>query len=342
MIDRFGDLALPNGRPVAAEALWLIGLYSLQAGRYTETVAAADALVRRYKAAESLEERLASALVNKARALDRLERPDEQVKTLREIVAQFGASETEEVRQLVGLSMFQLGAVLKSLGARDQAVSVWSDLFERFRDAPPRDAPRLPFRAQAATVETLVNDALIDEALAAAEDLMETMRAGQQSSVVAEIGNALIRSGRALERAGELQKALEVFECASQRLLQEPDHELKTVGVHAEINVGVIRGRLGDNRGACAAMEAIVGAGAPALAALDAIIQHAGESSAGIRKEREPWALLLKGLVLEDLGRVDEAQRSFAEVVERFRAGDSPTVQLLVAAAHEALARASE
>ena len=337
---RFGDLVLPNGRSVAAEGLWLIALYCLEAGSYEETVAVVETLVRRFGGAESDDQRIASALINKGRALWALKRPEEQLETLWEVIAQFGSSRAPEVRQLVALAMFQRGAVFKALGALEEALNAWGQLFDVFGKDPPHDASQLPFQAQAAKVETLVDERRIAEARTAAEALIATMR-GARRSVVGEIGAALIRCGRALERAGELPMALEAFECASERLLGDPDDDLKILGVHAQINVGVVRGRRGDERGALTAMEAIVSLGAPALVALDSIIKRAGESSSGVQEERGPWALLLKGLVLEHLGRVDEANGSYAQVVERFSANDSATVELLVTAARDARARLS-
>lgn len=214
------------------------------------------------------------------------------------------------------------------------------ELFETFRDAPPPGmATRLPFRAQAYKVEALVGAAQIQESLAAAEELVDAMRTARERAAMLAIGNALIRSGRALEGAGEVRGALRLFEGASERLLEEPDDELRTLGVHAAINVGVMLGRLGRDGAAMLAMEAIVGVGEPALVALDSIIEHAGGPSGELPLERAPWALVVKGLVLEELGRLDEAHASYAQVVDRFGAEESPMAQLLVAAARDALAQ---
>lgn len=88
-----------------------------------------------------------------------------------------------------------------------------------------------------------------------------------------------------------------------------------------------------------AGMQKIVRLGEPTLAVLDDIIARAPDPTAGLSKDREPWALLLKGAVLQYQDRVEEAQASYAQLVDQFHSNQSPTIQMLVASARHALAR---
>lgn len=340
--ERFPDVSVAGKRGLAGNAQYLICRYNFRAGRYEAAVSAADVFVPAHLEDPDLADRVADALVTKSRCFlpDNLDRAELALAALDTVLERFSASEKPQVRRQVALAMYDKAALLRNSGRYDEAIRLWEAVFKHFRADLSGEA--LPFLAQAAAIEVLVETRQGRPAWEAAERLKECLEAPEHATpLLSEIARNVMRAANAMERAGMLREAFALFTAVADRLLVEGDVDLRTLGVYAQIDAGVMLGRLGDLSRATVAIRGAVGAGEPALAALNDIIERARTPRTGMSAEREPWAILMKGLVLHDLGRRSEAQMCLAEVVDRFGQDASPLVQLLVAKASEASAALS-
>jgi tetratricopeptide (TPR) repeat protein len=337
-VERFSDVVVPERPYFVADALWLICRYNFQAGRFGEAVAAADALAADFGGVDEVADRVADALLTKARSLsaDRLRRPDEQLAALAQIVDEFAASENLRARRYAALALFDTAALADARGQRDDALAVWGRLFSDFKDSPPERAPALPFRAQVLRIDRLARAGRLPEARNAAVDLVQSLQQAEPA-VRGHIAQALLPAAKVLEAGGDLTFPLGLYRSAAAVLLSSQEPELQQSGVLAKINISVLLMLLGDVDEATATTEEIVALGEPALAALDAIIRAAQTPDSELPPEREPWALLMRGLVLRRLGQSPEARTTLTDLVARFHSASDPIVSLLVERARQEL-----
>lgn len=337
--EEFGDVAAAGKPPVAALAGYRICLYHFKTGRYEEAVAAADRLVEKYLGDDAATYLLAEALLIKSGcfAPGQLDLPERQIESLATLLRHFGESERPRVRFYVPPAMYELGAAFRRRGDVDSAIKVWGDLFDRFSARPPQNGRELPFVAQARKIDALVELGRTKEAWAASEEVLHCLEEqGDREGALLELGKAVFRAAGAMERAGKLREALAMYTGVHDALLDSGEAEIQKWGVYALINAGVLLGRLGEFAEGLARNSAIVELGEPALVGLQDVIARAGSPGSGVSREREAWALLMRGLVLQRLGRRWSADKSFRQVVDRFDRDDSPVFRALVAAASDA------
>lgn len=341
LVARFRGVPLGSKRNLVAEAEFLIGVYWFRGGRHELAVSALETFVEHHVDDPALAEKVALALLLQSQAFDQsaLDQRDLQLAALNRLLACFRDSEIPAVRAHVAVAMFSKGAALKVAGRGEEAVKVWGDLFAEFKCKPPLSDPALPFRAQLAKLETALEASLEAEAWESAESLALCLdEARVPESVLRNVCGAVIRAGTRLERIGRFREALTLFDAVRTALRAVADTDLERLRIYAEINAAVTLARLGKFANALDRTRGYLNAADATVSVLSEIIERGRGGESGIPADGVPWALLMKGIVLDSRGRAAEARACFSELLVEFSGESSPVVQRLVDAAREARA----
>jgi tetratricopeptide (TPR) repeat protein len=183
----------------------------------------------------------------------------------------------------------------------------------------------------------LVDAGRLDEAVTCADLLLDRLTEETERGTALELSDILVKGGELLSRVKAYPEALRTFEGTQRRLLEVGDEELCAQGVRAEIGVAMTLSRMGRFEDANRATEGIFALGEPALIALKEVAREASKINTQYGREWLAWALLMKAGVLEALDRGHDRREALDEIVDRFRGDESPLVQMIVAAAVEAL-----
>jgi tetratricopeptide (TPR) repeat protein len=322
---------------VETEAYRSIGQYNAKNSDWAKAVTAADELIQRHLYTESVAESVAAVLSAKASWLGpgELDRPGEQLETVDLFLDRFAGSESDYIQAGLAWVGFMRAALLNELGRRREAIAIWGDLFDRLqRDPPSRGrAHWVPFRSQAAKVDMLLRDGQPDEAESVGQVLIEQLQLARPGQRLSDLAKAAFDIALAFDRAGMLMEAATFFAAIAERLAVSDDPELTSLAVLARINAMQMLGRLGDFDGAMQQALAVVGAGEPAIAATNRIIEEARRPGTKLERDREPWALLTQAIAFAQLGQPHEAHERLTEIINKFSQDDSPIAGQLVAAA---------
>ena len=271
-----------------------------------------------------------------------------------ELLALLPEEEPEELG--AAKALFDKGLELAGQDRPEEALAVYQDLVQRFRESPSPEAFQLIAMALFCKGAALRELNRREEALAAYEEAGR--RFGEEDTDVhVEIAaNALLNKGVTLGELNRAEESLAVFDEVVGRFTEgETSAPLETVA-KALLNKGGTLGRL--NRrdeelaayqevvhrfGECPSPEVVEPVAAAlfckgialaalnrreeALAAYDEVGRRLGESDTEVHLALLARALLRKGVALGELGRTQESLAVYEEVVRRFE--ESETADLL-------------
>jgi tetratricopeptide (TPR) repeat protein len=374
LIASYVDEPDPDVRRYVADGAYHRAHALLSLGRVDEAIPACQQIIDRYAddPDSELQRRVAQALYIKAYALVREGRRDEAVPVYDEILRRFG--DAPEFRHDVARALLMKGSRLAERGEHAAALDLWDDVIRRYGDDTAADvqgevASALERKAtllieerdvdaaaatldvllarsgddQARTSGALANKAYLlsgterdAEAAVIQDSLLERLAVEQDPARLVVLAKGLMPRAMALFNEGNVDEAAEVSDAILKRCEPGSDPAYRRQAALALANKIEALGQLGDMDAAIAAHRRLVeDFGEEAVAAFD-------EAAAGARVSRDPraaqslaGALFKKGLMLSELGRQDEADQAFTEVIVRFENSDDEAIQRAVAAARE-------
>ncbi len=342
--EEFAEVEMPNRPTFVADALYLRARYLLRSERWEDAVDVADELVRRFGHDKAAAERVALALVMKSQCLSpaRLGRRDEALAALDELLRRYEKSDEPGLRRAVAAAMFYKAGLLQARGDAEESMRWLGEVFDQFSGDPPSNDPTVPFRAQAQKIKILLHGDRAEVAVGEADRLADCLAVHRDDGLLSAVGQSVTQVTLAFEAADLREDALRLLTATHEALLAGDDDDAQRYGIFALINAAVIAGQLGRQDEALARVQAIVETGEPALAVLDELIKRAADPDNPTQSVREPWGLLTKGAVLEQLARPQDALAAYDDLVNRFSKASATTIQTMVAAARDASLRVAE
>jgi tetratricopeptide (TPR) repeat protein len=302
----------------AAHGLFAKAFELDRSGRQAEALAIWDELVERFgdSGCPEIRERVAGAFMNKAIALNELDRAEQAVDAYARLDAWFGgAGETVLVARLVAGGLGNRALVLNRLGRQDEAIETYDLLAARFRDSTVQD-----IRLQLA--KALSNKAVIlteldrhTEALTVWKEL-DTRFGGDhepvyiKTQVTAGLLNRMLALGTLNRRSEQIQACDEL----AARHDSSTNPKTREAVAKALYTKGSALAALERDQEAIAVYEL-----------LDDRFGGVGEP-VGIM-DAAARGLINRGRALERLDRHREAIKTYDVVVERYREVDAPEIR---------------
>ena len=282
-----------------------------------DTLAACNEVVRRFGAHElpAVLQWVAKALVHKASALGRLQRPDDVLSVCDDVLRRFGGSEAPALVEAVATALLNKGVALGELNREREALAVYDDALRRFGGEKTSASRALAARVLVFKGVTLGQLDRLTDALAAWNEVLDNFEATEAPVILTLVVEAMVNKATALGRLNRLDEALSTCD---ELVLRFGENEMPVVRERVAMSFVTRGAALGkSNR-----LE-------EAIAACDEVVRRIGTSENPVHLERVARALLNKAVALSELKRSLEALAVCDELVQRFGADASPPLRLL-------------
>jgi len=249
------------------------------------------------------------ALLEQARARERLTDFTGVVATCEEVVRRFGESESASLRGHVGDALLKKAAAQRELGRFQAAATTYSELIDRFGD---KKAPEVDWQvAYALYNKAEAQQALggLMEAIAAYDDIVQRFGSGDSPSLHWWVAFALDCKGGAQRELGNYKAAIAAYDEVIARFGGGDSPEL--LGRVAEAWIERARTHVGSGE---------FDAG---IAACDEAIRRFGDSDSPEIQHEVASALHHRGSAQRELGSLEAALATWDEAIRRFGESDS-------------------
>ena len=249
------------------------------------------------------------ALLEQARANERLTDFTGVVATCEEVVRRFGESESGCLRRHVAHALLKKAAAQKELGRFQAAVTTYSEVIDRFGG---KQAPEVDWQVACALynkAEAQQGPGARIEAVAACDEIVQRFGSGDSPSLLWWVAVALEWKGIAQRELGNYDAAVAAYDEVIARFGGEDSPELL---------VRVAEAWIGRAQTHVAAGE--FGAG---VAACDEAIRRFGDSDSPEIQHEVASALHHKGSAQRELGSLQAALATWDEAIRRFGESDS-------------------
>ncbi len=269
--------------------------------------------------ADTSTERLGRDLLERARAVRKLKRPEAALAAYDEIVRRFGDSEAPALAETVAEALFEKGAMLGALNRPEETIATCDEVVQRYGES---NAPSLLATAAKALFNRGVALGKLnrpEEALMAYDEVVRRYGEHDAPLVHEIVARALTNRGITLDELNRPEEALVAYGELVRRFGTAETPILVEMVATAHLNRGFPLQAL--NRPE------------EALAAFDEVVRRHDTSETPDLLEMVAKALVSRGGVLRAMDRLDEALAAFDEVIVRFGASESPAVAEAVASA---------
>ena len=167
---------------------------------------------------QDIQRLIASALINKGRALKNLGNFDAAIAAHDEVVTRFGADNTQNIQQTVAISLYEKGNALSKLGDLEAAISAYATVVEHFGASDVPDIQRWVAVALAHQGGALAKLGDYKAAIATYNELVGRFGTSSAPDMQMWVAQALSDKSKCQIRLKSVDNALETCEEIDQRL----------------------------------------------------------------------------------------------------------------------------
>ncbi len=298
--------------------------------------------------ASYLQWQVASAMIRKANALEKLNEFQAAITTYNEMIERF--ADATDMQQQVAWAMLFKGYTLEELNDSEGAITTYDEIIERFAGALDLQWQVASAMVGKGSILEKLNE--FQAAITTYDEIIE--RFADAPDIRRQLASAMAGKGKALEKLNDFQAAITTYDGIIGRFADAPDIRRQLASAMA--GKGKALEKLNDFQAAITTYDGIIGrfADAPdmqqliawtmvdkanaleklddfqtAVATYDKMIKHFADTP----KMQGPvaWAMLFKGYTLEELNDSETSITTYDEIIERF--ADAPDMQWQVASA---------
>lgn len=358
----------PDATPdQVARTLLNLSLAYRESGRYEESLAVCDEVVKRFENSKSMKLQVSKALFGKAVTFGSMGEGEQEISAYDALVDRFESESALEIREQVARALFNKAATYGTLGRPADEISACDAILSKYVDA---EEPSL----RDVRARTLLNKAMAygklgewEREIEIYDSLISEYSDDSDIDVKGQVAKAIINKAIILEQHGLIEESLsqcndllsrfhdeeslDVQDAIATALLYKGD-ALDTLGCaneaissyeelvsrfdgyeYPEVRVYVGRGLINK-----AVVLSNLGKNDEAVAILDEVIRSFRHSAPEYR-EVVASALLGKGVALNILGEEKAAVSEFDELVKDFSQGETELIDNLI---HRAVSYKSE
>lgn len=273
-----------------------------EAERWHDALAACDAVLRWRAQGGGAIEHQVFAEYSRAKALAALERRDEARWAYDDVSRRYRDSQSVFVRRIAADAWYGVGYELRAAGQYDEASDVFAELAARYADDPPLQ----PNVAQALEkrIDSLSEAGRSHDALAACEDFLARFSDAENATIASRVVRVLSTRAALLVLTDHDSEAEVVADAALQRLHQ---------GIHADLRWPRARALM--MKGIALSKEEQWD---DAVDVFDELVDEFGDAEEDELREQAVLALVNKAVCLTQLGRVEEALATQAQIAEDY------------------------
>jgi tetratricopeptide (TPR) repeat protein len=304
--------------PLAALALYDLGVALGKLGRHEDEISAYEEVVVRFGEADELavRESVAGALVNKAITLGELDRNEQAIAIYEEVVTRFGEAEPE-LRKQVGRALVNMGARFGVLERQEQEIATYEEVVTRFGDAEEPELRESAARALFNKGAALGLMGRHEQEIAIYDEVVDRFGGAEEPESLEHVAGALFNKGTILGLLERFEEAVSAFDEILFRFGDADEPLLRQQLTRALVNKGAALGSLGRFD--------------QAIPAFDEVVNRFGEAEELELRESVARALANKAIACGELELYDQAIPAFDEVVNRFGEAEEPGLRGLVA-----------
>lgn len=337
-------------------------------GQLEEALSSYDAVINTFDRCREPEVafQVAKAATNKTHVLGEAGRLEEAIARCEAVVSEYGSDPQNQFADMVSLANRNKGIFLERLGHHDQALKIWLNLIETFggsQDETIQEHVAIALRHLSLNKTTLGDDA---DALAPLEELISRYADSSKYKTSVLVSKALVDRGRWFERNGRLDDAIASFNEAIVRSESGADGVSRGIMAraslykarafanhqHSDDAIKAYRGfvsRFASDDEADGELRVFI---AEAFSDLAAELAKRGRQMEALETyerlidnlgvDRDPAiqlaiarALRRKGEYLREVGRTEESQAAYRELLSRFESVEDAQLQQEVALARQ-------
>ncbi|MBQ4846951.1 tetratricopeptide repeat protein [Pseudoalteromonas sp. MMG005] len=272
---------------------------------------------------ETIQERVAAAILNKGVTQGQLNQAEEEIKTYDILIARFRESGYLEVQEQVAKAMLHKGTTQSELAQFDDAIKAYEALITQFSKS--ENEAVLEQVAKAMLNKGVVHGQLDQskEEVKTYEALIAHFSESDNEAVQEQVAKAMLNKGITLGQLDQLTEEIKTYEELIAHFSESDNEAVQERVAKAMLNKGVRQSKLNRPK--------------EEIKTYEELIAHFGESDNEVVQEKVAKAMLYIGVSQVQLNLPDDAIKTYEELICRYGDSNNPEITAIVAQAQKRL-----